>query len=332
LKISLLELFQSAFGKRDDKFRQRLSIFLVCVGISCIIWFTIKLSEEYDTVVEYPVRYTHLPKNKSLTFTSDSILQVEIIEKGSNLFRMLYVDKIEPVTINLRFLPIYPKGGSYHGIVTPSLLINEIERKKGLLGKIISISPDTIYLTFEPEKSRKVPVKADFDLTFDKEYMRYGNSVFKPDCVTVKGPERVIENLDSVSLGYIKLENLTDSFTGNKKFINDSINRTLSISPSEVSFIVPVEKYTETQVMVPVKPVNANGKNVRLFPDKVKVYCTVALKDYNRIQEGMIKAQADMSKADQSGDDKIKVSLENFPPFIRVNRIEPEKVEYIIVR
>jgi hypothetical protein len=75
LKISFIDLFKSAFVKKDEKFRKRLMIFLICLFISIIIWFTIKLSSEYDTVVEMPVTFSNLPKNKVLTFVSDSALK-----------------------------------------------------------------------------------------------------------------------------------------------------------------------------------------------------------------------------------------------------------------
>jgi hypothetical protein len=332
LKISFIDLLRSAFVKRDAKFRQKLSIFFVCLIISIIIWFTIKLSDEYDTVVEIPVTFTHLPKNKVLTSVSDSALQVEIVEKGSDLFRMLYVEQIQPVNISLRFLPIYPKNGVYHGMITPSLLINEIEREQNLLGKILSISPDTIYLTFEPVKSKKVPVKADFDLSFEKQFRQYGQVLFMPDCVNVKGPQSVIDNLDSVSLGRIKLDHLNQNYTGEKDFQSDSINRQLNFNPGKVTFNVPVEKFTEAETVVPVKLINSNSLKVKIFPDKIKVFYTVALKDYPKIEQGMIVAVADLSSIESMEEGKIKVDLESFPTYIRINKIEPEKVEFIIIR
>ncbi len=72
--------------------------FLVCLVISVIIWFTIKLSDEYDTVIQIPVTYTHIPKNKVLTYASDTVLQVEILEKGSDILRMIYLQEISPTT------------------------------------------------------------------------------------------------------------------------------------------------------------------------------------------------------------------------------------------
>jgi len=283
-------------------------------------------------VIQMPVTYTHLPKHKVLTSTSDTVLQVEIVEKGSNLFRLLYVDGVKPITISLRFLPLYFKGGIYYGIITPSLLINEIEREQNLLGKIVSVSPDSIYLTFETEKSRKVPVKANLDLSFEKQYMRYGLVDFEPDSVLVKGPERIIEKLDSASLGQITLEKLDENFTGNMSFPTDSANQYLTFSPQQVTYSVPVEKFTEAETDVPVKIINANGLKIKTFPDRVKVYYTVALKDYPKVEPGMISIVADLTTVNLNEDDKIQVGVESYPEFIRINKIEPEEVEFIIVK
>lgn len=332
MKISFIDLIRSAARQRDEKFRQKLYIFLVCLVISIIIWFTIKLSDEYDMVIQMPVTYTHIPKNKVLTYASDTVLQVEIIDKGSNLFRLLFVDGIQPVKISLRFLPLYLQGNSYHGTITPSLLINEIEREQNLLGKIVSVSPDSIYLSFEPEKSRKVPVKAKLDLSFEKQYMRSGPVDFEPDSVTVKGPEHIIEKLDSASLGKITLEKLNENFSGEIRFPADSANQFLSFSPPLINYYVPVEKFTEAETEVQVKIVNANGLKIKTFPDRVKVYYTVTLKDYPKVEPGMISIVADLNTVNLDEDDKIQVGVESNPDYIRINKIEPEEVEFIIVK
>jgi hypothetical protein len=332
LKISFIDLIRSAFEKRDAKFRQRLSIFLICLVISVIIWFTIKLSDDYDKVLQMPVTFINLPKNKVLTYASDTVLQVEVLEKGSDLFRRIYIENISPVQISLRFLPVYPKGGDYHGYITTSSLINDIEREQNLLGMIVSISPDTIYLSFEPERSRKLPVKASFELTFEKQYMRYGAVTFSPDCVTVRGPEKIINELDSVSLGKIRLGLLNQNYMGEKTFQKDSINHSLSFYPGTVTYSIPVEKFTEAEMEVPVKVINTNGLKIKTFPDKVRVFYTVALKDYPKVEPGMILVAADLSKVNVAKEDKLKVMPGHYPSFIHINKTDPEKVEFIIIK
>lgn len=305
---------------------------MVCLFIAIIIWFTIKLSDEYDTVIQIPVTYTHLPGNRVLTSASDTVLQVEIFEKGSDILRMHYLQKIEPAEINLRFLPLYPKGDQYQGIVTPSLLINDIEREQNLIGKIISIRPDTIYLYFARKKSRKVPVKANLDLTFEKEFMQYGPTDFTPDSVEVKGPENIIDDVKFASLGTIRLDHLSQNFKEVKGFSNENSNRNISFYPDKVTVSIPVEKFTEAETEVPVNVINNNELKVKTFPDKVKIFYNVALKDYAKIEPGMILAVADLSTVNLQEDDKINVTLRSFPSYIHINKIEPEMVEFIIIK
>jgi hypothetical protein len=333
LKFSFLDLIRSAFVRKDEKFRKKFSVFLVCLLISIIIWFTLKLSDDYDKVIQVPVNFTYLPKNKVLTYVSDSVLQVEVLDKGSNIFRMIYIEQMTPVNISLKYLPIYPKGGGvYQGIINTSLLINEIEREQSLLGKVISVSPDSLYLLFETEKSVKIPVKSNFDLTFEKEFMEYGQPVFSPDSVVVKGPERIISGLDSANLGTISVEKLNENYTGEKYFEKDSLNQGLTFHPDNVNYTIPVEKFTEAEVEVPIKIINSNGLQAKTFPDKVRVYYNVALKDYSKIEPGMIQAIVDLSSIDLAREDRVKVVLENFPEYIHINKINPEKVEFIIIK
>lgn len=333
MKFSFIDLIRSAFSRKDEKFRKKLSVFLVCLVISIIIWFTLKLSDEYDRVIQVPVSFSYLPRNKVLTSVSDSVLQVEILDKGSNIFRMLYVEEMSPVVISLKYLPIYHIGGGvYQGIINTALLVNEIEREQSLLGKVISVSPDSLYLRFEAEKSVKIPVKATFDLTFEKEFMDYGQPVFTPDSVTVKGPERLISGLDSANLGTISVEKLNETYSADKYFEKDSLNRALTFHPDNVNFSIPVEKFTEAEVEVPVRIINSSGLQAKTFPDKVRVYYNVALKDYAKVEPGMIQAVVDLSEINLGKEDRLKVVLENFPSYIRINKIKPEKVEFIIIK
>jgi hypothetical protein len=46
----------------------------------------------------------------------------------------------------------------------------------------------------------------------------------------------------------------------------------------------------------------------------------------------MIVAVVDLSEIATSDEGKIKVGLESYPPNVRINKIEPEKVEFIIIR
>lgn len=332
MKSSFLELIRSAFGPKDEKFRQRISIFSICLVISVIIWFSIKLANSYDTVIELPVSFINPPKNKVLTGISDSVLRVEIVDKGSDLFRLEYLQKNRQATINLKNVFLYNKGGRYESIVTPSAHLNEIEQELNLMGKILAISPDTLYLTFENQKSKKVPVGANFILSFKKQFMQYGNVFFEPDSVTVKGPANLIDQLDSANLGNIVLENLHSDVEFERRFSSDSINRLLDYSPVVVKVKIPVEKYTESEMESQLEIINCGSHNIKIFPDKVKVIYKVALKDFDRIEPGMITVTADFSDVDLIHDNSVRLRIGHAPDFVVITKTVPEKAEFIIVK
>ena len=332
MKSSLAELIRSAFGPKDEKFRQRFTIFLVCLLISIIIWFSIKLANEFNAVIEMPLTFTNIPKNKSLVGMSDSLIQVEIVEKGSDLFRMTYLQKPGPATISLKGISLSYKNGVYEGIVIPSTFISDIEHEHDFLGKIITIKPDTIFLTFENQSSRKLPVKASLDLTFEKEYMLYGNILLEPDSVMVKGPARIMEKLDSADLGVISYQNLRNNMVLDKRFPYDSSHYFLDFSPQVIKVTIPVEKYTESEIDADILVINNQDYRIKTFPDKVRIYYNIALKDYSRADPGMISAVADFSNVNVAADDRVKIRIEHHPEFIQINKIEPEKVEFIIIK
>jgi hypothetical protein len=332
LKINFIEFIQSAFRQRDEKFRQRLSVFLVCLVISIVIWITIKMANVYTTVIPVTVHFTHLPQNKVLTSVTDSIIRLEIKEKGSYLFNLHYLQARKPVSISLRFTPLYQKNDIISATVSPSALINDFERKMGLFGKIQSISPDTIYLTFEPKKSKKLPVTADFDIIYEKHYFGYNGIMFEPDSVTVTGPARLVDPLDSASLGLIRLNNLSENITITRGFDKDTTTRFLNFYPGEVTLTIPVEKFTEAEIEIPVTINNSGDLRIKTFPDKVKIVYTVALKDYPEVEPEMIIAAADFSTVDISREDRVKVQLIQYPTFIHIKKIEPGTVEYIILK
>ena len=115
-------------------------------------------------------------------------------------------------------------------------------------------------------------------------------------------------------------------------FEKDSINQFLEFSPNVVKVTIPVEKFTEAEISTDVRIVNNGQNKVKVFPDAVKVYYKVALKDYEKVEAGMITAVADFSEVNFGEDDKVRIKVSGYPEFIEITRIEPEKSEFIIIK
>jgi hypothetical protein len=330
LKFKFIELIKSAFGKRDQKFRQRLTIFLVCLVISVFVWFTLKMDNEYQEVVTIRLKFTNPPRTKVLLETSDSVIYVEVHEKGSELLKYKYVMSREALTVNLRNIILTPHGRQSTGYLLTSTLIDDLGFQLGMSGKVVSISPDTLYFTFMRESSRKVPVTAELDIETQKQYMVYGGVIFEPDSVVVK-PDDLLAGLKSVSIGKLSFKNLHDNTSLMAPILFDQKLKYLTAIPNEVNVTIPVEKFTEASLDVPITIVADPGLRIKLFPETVTVSYLVALKDYSQVTPGMFLMVADFRGFDLENEKKIRVRVEEAPPTLKITRIDPERVEFIII-
>jgi hypothetical protein len=92
-----------------------------------------------------------------------------------------------------------------------------------------------------------------------------------------------------------------------------------------------VERYTELSVLVPIKFYSSDSLvDVRLYPESVEVLVDVALKDYKSIKPHMFTASVEYT-GDVS-QDLLSVGLSKFPSTVRIKKVIPEQVQYVIIK
>ncbi len=332
MRVSFIDLIRSAFRARDEKFKQKISIFIVCLGISISVWVLLKLSNVYKATIEVPVVYSQMPKGKILLQPYDSVLSLQFEEKGSELFRLKYLMRKKPIQISLKNLQLNREKGKYQGYILTSLLFDYVLRHQDISNNLVSISPDTLFFNFTDESSKKIPVKADINVVPEKQFMQYGDISIVPDSVTVRGPVAQVKNISFASIPKTELLSINHTLTIVKAIEKDSASEQLSFSPDKVEITIPIENYTEESLQLPIRILNAHGLNLKLFPDKVNVTFNVALKDFQKVVPEMFEADVDVSQVSLSSEKLMKVTLSNYPSFVTNIRMEPEKVEFIILK
>ena len=101
----------------------------------------------------------------------------------------------------------------------------------------------------------------------------------------------------------------------------------------EITVMIPVEKFTEGSLEVPVHSINVQpGFVLKTFPDKVKVRYRVSLSKYNEVRPEMFDAVVDATGLPNEHTQQLKVKLETVPYFIRSVSVEPDKTDYILRR
>ena len=108
-------------------------------------------------------------------------------------------------------------------------------------------------------------------------------------------------------------------------------NKLLTYDISEVTITVPVEKFTEGTVEIPINPVNVSrGFTLKTFPEKVKVRYVTSLSVFNKVSPAMFDAIVDATNLENTHPDKISIQLITRPSFVRTATADPERVDYIL--
>jgi hypothetical protein len=159
LKPEFIEFIENARKPRGQRFRNQLSVFLVCLVLSVFIWTLVRLSKEYIYTVSYHVRYIDVPQNLRLTASPDTILRLNIRIQGFDFFSDQYFKrKSQEVDVSLRNVKFLSHDNDIIGYLLTSPIGKEIAGQSSNPLELFSVSPDTLYFKFERKTLRNLPV------------------------------------------------------------------------------------------------------------------------------------------------------------------------------
>ncbi|HEU4719088.1 MAG TPA: hypothetical protein VFU15_14690 [Bacteroidia bacterium] len=290
-------------------------------------WFLHALSKEYVITVRIPVAYSHLPEKGLVAVDLPDSVDAEVSGSGFSLFAYQWLSGTEPLPLDFR--QSRSVGGGNFALAT----LQHPDRVEGVVGhglKVLSVMPDTIILNFAGRVEKKVPVRPMVTVQC-APLCRMGDSIRTyPQFVTISGAEALVDRVS-----YLETE--TKTYRNVDKAVNEAIGlkippdlSQLIVAPSQVNLVIPVGKYTEKRVSVPVETINVPANSmVKTFPDKVDIVFEVPVGDYQNVSASMFRVVADYSKA-KPGDKYLQLEIVRRPLNILNPRIEPQKVDYLI--
>jgi hypothetical protein len=193
----------------------------------------------------------------------------------------------------------------------------------------VTVTPEFITLKFESISGIRVKVIPKLILEFDKQFQLSQDLQIMPDCVTVVGPHEVISKIEFIETTRKEVRNINQSQTINVLLSLPVNAQEVKCIPESVNVVLTVDKFTESEIEIPII-CNDPGAGIKTFPEKVKITYFVTLENYKRIDEKMFIANVIYSKEQPS--EKLKVNLLQYPSFIKIIKIEPEEVEYLIIK
>ena len=317
------------FKKSEIKNQRKIITFFVCVCIAIVFWFLNALNKSYTVDIEFPVKYINLPANRVLSNSPVDKYTLTVSSYGFTILRHKLSLAFSPLVFDVNEFTrgqLQETNRSRY-VISTKQFINRFSSQISNELKINAIHPDTVVFSFEKMKKRMVKVIPKVYIDFVAQHDLRRSIILTPDSVMVNGPESVMDTLSYVYT-------VSQKYTKVKEPIHRNIAlkecKPLTYNTSRVMMIIPVEEFTEKNLMVPVY-VNdlPEGVHVNLFPEKVRVCFQVSLSRFKEIKADEFRVCVEYEDIQQQKE-TLSLKLEVQPKDIKTVSIYPSRIEYLI--
>jgi hypothetical protein len=329
-KSHFRKYFRFLFSLRSP-YHKNIIIFLFFVLVSTCFWFTRSLSEQYDTVVTYPVKYINYPENKVLIGKVPDKLKLRIRAKGFVILKRKLNLNLIPLKFNVNSFSLNSIGTDTFYIITETvkdLLSEELDDVK-----ILDISPDTLFFRFTDMMVKKVAVRPVLALNtkfFQNQYMQNGDISLFPDSIIVSGPGNLLQSLTYVQTEPLEFTNLSDTM---KVLCNLERRDMLTYSQNKVQVSIPVDRFTEVEENLSVIPINVpDSMSMIAIPGQVKITYKVCLSNYQKVKDNPPIPKIDFTAINEKQVGRLTVFISDTPQIISNIRFNPKEIEFLITR
>jgi len=305
--------------------RGPLKTFLFFLGFSTVIWIFVQFSKHYTSVIELPVTYVNLPKDKIILDNSRKYLDLRIKESGLKIA----IYKFFPTELKIDLSDAQALDGK---------LIYDLELHKSTIFSQLRIDyenadflQENFKIDFQQRAVKKVPINSNIELGFTIGYSALDKIKFQPDSVTISGPENILDSLQTVNTISLKINNINKDLEGTVKLDRTGLG-SVTFYQDEVHYSLRTDKFTEGKVEIPIDMMNVPEKmNVVIFPKVVIVYYQVSLSEFDKVKKSNFKVIVDFKNAVNS-DGFLLAQIEKKPEMVNNVRLNENKIQFVIKR
>ena len=282
-----------------------------------ILVFVVRTELEANTTLFVHVTYTE-PRDR-LMVTQPRIDQVKVVVRGPwGRINRAGETPLEPIHLDLSTL----REGDLR--FTPEL----VQVPPGL--RIETFTPPSVYLHYEAEVSRMVPVQLTIEGEPPEGY-RFRQSTATPRSVRVQGAQNVVENMHNVLSKPLKVSEIRDTVTVPVElaalpkfatFVDDP--------PPKIDATIVVELVEKTFANVPIRT-TGNPQNVKVVPGTATIVLRgQGLDKLTDVPELMLDTAAEERKP--AGSKFVKrPQVVKLPPGIAYE-LRPVDVEFTVLK
>lgn len=298
---------------------KRFSIFL---SIAFLFLVISKLSNDYNQSIKLKLQLTNIDDEIIIQNDSFNYLDAVVQAKGFSLVPFLFKDhKLISVDANKDV-----STSQNHLLFDVRRHKFLIERQLGSSYKILSLKPDSLFITYTKRASKFVPVVLNEDIEFSTGYDIFGTHQLNVDSVKIVGSEEKVQEISRV---------VTEKLTLND--VKKDINQTLTIEkiadieifPNEVNVSAEVMKFTEGTIESSIAIVNKpSDLEINYFPKNVTVSYYVDLDNFKSVKPSDFKVECDFDLIEEGQSFFIPIVVKK-PDFVKRVVLKQKRIDFI---
>lgn len=301
--------------------------FLFFLLLSAFFWLLIKLSDNYTVTYNLKLQFTDVPAELWMPAQDTHEIKVSIHTTGYNILKVKLLKSGNPkLTIALNQVPYRRQNGNLYSISAQSLR-DELSASLNIDGGELLFNENEIFFRLEKLQTKTVPVKLQNALQFRNQYELYAEPVIKPQKVQIYGPKAALDSISFIETEKLHRTDVFESFSSSLKLALPS--KDIKAAVDKIQVDVDVASFTEASSMIEIDKLGQ--KQLRLYPEEAQVFYSIALRDYQSVDEQAIRLEIDTSLL-SARPARLKLVLTSWPSAIRIKRIVPDQVEYLIMK
>jgi len=298
---------------------KRFSIFLSMAFLFLVIS---KLSNDYNQSIKLKIQLTNVDDEIIIVNDSLNYLDAVVQAKGFSLvpflfkdYKLILIDADKDVST---FQNLYLFDVRRHKFL--------IERQLSKSYKILSLKPDSLFVTYTKRASKFVPVVLNKDIEFSPGYDIFGTHQLNVDSVKIVGSENKIREVSRVVTEELRLSDV-------KNTINQSLRiekiPDIDIFPKQVSVSAEVMKFTEGTIESPIAIVNKPSElEINYFPKNVTISYYVDLDNFKSVQASDFKVECDFALLEE-GQSFFIPKVVKKPDFVKRVVLKQKRIDFI---
>ncbi|GAO28965.1 hypothetical protein JCM15548_11112 [Geofilum rubicundum JCM 15548] len=195
--------------------------------------------------------------------------------------------------------------------------------------ELVDINPDTLFLNMDRLTDRKVPVRLNGEISFEKQFILADSIRFVPDSVLISGPASVVDTVMAVYSKPLVIEKLKEDYS---QKIALQKHPSLKLGHNEVAIHIQIEPFSEKTISVPIVVFGLpDSLRMKTFPSSVEVTFRAGMSQFDKVspEDFMVLVDAEeVLKADRPT--RLRVRFDKIPNNIQSYDFSPIFVEYFL--